>query len=273
MNRDNSIQPSLLDLIFDHRNKEYGAYLLRKEYPARMVTSMGVTLVFAILFSIGILCDSTKARFHKVVKLLPVGDTWLSAYQQVHPSGRPKTLNQAHRQKIRLQTERFVPRMVNFLKINNSPMVARGQDPVSLQLAATGAITDGGEVPVPIGEGGEKAPLPVVSKKPASHQVLEHAEVMPEFPGGIKALIKYLQRNIHPPQGLQGDQEVVVRVRFIVDFAGKPEGFQVLQSGGAAFDNEVLRVLQKMPDWIAGSNKGQKVSVFCVVPVRFITEF
>ncbi|MDE3214097.1 MAG: energy transducer TonB [Bacteroidota bacterium] len=273
MNRINYTQISLLDLIFDQRNKEYGAYVLRKQYPARLFTSMGLTLLFAVLLSVGILTENAKTQIQKVVKLLPVGDTRLSSYQQVTPPAHPRVHKRAFLDKSKLNTARFIPRIVTSLKINNSLKIPMAPDPNDLTIATPDAIGGGSAGTGPGVPGIPNAAPSVVSRKPASHKVLEQADVMPQFPGGIKALMKYLQRNIHPPMDVDPGQEVSVRVKFIVNFDGKLQGFQVLQSGGTAFDDEVLRVLGKMPDWIPGRNQGEKVSEYYVVPVRFTAGF
>ena len=64
-----------------------------------------------------------------------------------------------------------------------------------------------------------------------------------------------------------------VKIKFVVNYSGKLESFDVLKSGGMEFDNEVLRVLKKMPLWIPGKNNGENVSVYYVVPVKFASEF
>ena len=64
-----------------------------------------------------------------------------------------------------------------------------------------------------------------------------------------------------------------VKIKFVVNYSGKLESFDVLKSGGMAFDNEVLRVLKNMPLWIPGKSNGENVSVYYVVPVKFTSEF
>lgn len=64
-----------------------------------------------------------------------------------------------------------------------------------------------------------------------------------------------------------------MKVKFVVNFSGKLESFKVIESGGEVFDNEVLRVLQKMQPWIPGKNNGENVSVYYTVPVKFKSDF
>ncbi len=99
------------------------------------------------------------------------------------------------------------------------------------------------------------------------------AEIMPQYPGGIPALLAFLKKNIHSPEDIDNGDEVKVEVRFVVNYNGNLESFDIIKSGGAAFDNEVLRVLKKMPLWIPGKSSGENVSVYYSVPVKFTSGF
>jgi protein TonB len=93
---------------------------------------------------------------------------------------------------------------------------------------------------------------------------------MPEFPGGVPALRKFLERNLQNPEDIENGENISVKIKFIVGYDGKLKGFETVQDGGKAFNNEVIRVLKKMPDWNPGKSKdGQNVSVYYVIPVQF----
>ena len=96
-------------------------------------------------------------------------------------------------------------------------------------------------------------------------------DVLPSYPGGMDALRKFLQKHLQTPDELESGESVSVRVKFVVDYTGKLKSFVTVQDGGQAYNNEVVRVLKKMPDWIPGKTKGENVSVYYVVPVRFET--
>jgi protein TonB len=109
---------------------------------------------------------------------------------------------------------------------------------------------------------------PVVSK-PDKGDIVNSPDVQPQFPGGIKELIKFLKRNLNSPQEMQEGEEITVRVKFIVGYNGDLMGFDVLETGGEPFDNEVIRVLQKMPKWIPGKSNNETVSTYYIIPVKF----
>jgi protein TonB len=92
----------------------------------------------------------------------------------------------------------------------------------------------------------------------------------PQFPGGIQAWQAFLSKHLHAPQDLEEGEKRTVLIRFHVAADGSIADFQVLQSAGSVFDNEVIRVLKKMPKWTPASKAGQPVSVSFTQPVTFV---
>ena len=118
----------------------------------------------------------------------------------------------------------------------------------------------------PSGGGDEAVAKPAVDKITPNN----FAEVMPEYPGGMSALKKFLEKYLKNPEDLQEGENVKVKIRFIVGYDGNLKGFETVQDGGTAFNNEVVRVLKKMPQWIPGKTRGENVSVYYTIPVNFI---
>jgi protein TonB len=108
--------------------------------------------------------------------------------------------------------------------------------------------------------------------EPAESNPVEVAEIMPQYPGGVQALLSFLKKNIHSPNIEEGE-DISVKIEFVVNYDGTLENFIVIKSGGDIFDTEVLRVLRKMPLWIPGKSKGKNITVHYTVPVKFINEF
>jgi protein TonB len=100
--------------------------------------------------------------------------------------------------------------------------------------------------------------------------ILDFAEVMPTFPGGMNAFMEFLQANLDYPEickeiGIEGK----VYVRFIVHTDGSCSRFEVLKTPHPELGKEAIRVLQKMPKWNPGLQNGQKAIVKMNVPVSF----
>ncbi len=92
----------------------------------------------------------------------------------------------------------------------------------------------------------------------------------PEFPGGPEAWSKFLNRHLQTPADLEAGEKKTVLISFLVDADGSVTGFKVVRSGGNAFDNEVIRVLKKMPKWKPAIQNGHPVVVPFTQPVTFV---
>ena len=104
----------------------------------------------------------------------------------------------------------------------------------------------------------------------AKDEVFMVAEQMPEFPGGMKELLKFLQDNLkYPESAMKNNLQGRVIVQFVVEKDGTPTEFNVVRSVDPDLDAEALRVLQTMPKWKPGMQRGEVVRVKFTVPVSF----
>ena len=98
-------------------------------------------------------------------------------------------------------------------------------------------------------------------------KVFDVVENMPEFNGGMGALMQYLSDNIRYPE--EKDIQGRVLVRFVVGKDGSISNAQVVKSVHPSFDAEALRIINNMPKWIPGTQNGKPVNVKYVVPINF----
>lgn len=96
-------------------------------------------------------------------------------------------------------------------------------------------------------------------------------EQQPEFPGGMRALMDYLKKEIrYPKECVENRNEGKAFVRFIVDKNGKIKKVELFKSSGnQLLDKEAIRVVKKMPRWSPGKNNGKEVNVRLILPVNF----
>lgn len=122
------------------------------------------------------------------------------------------------------------------------------------------------EVVAPVSPDAKEAPADSTAKE----EVFMVAEQMPEFPGGMKELLKFLQDNLkYPENAMKNNVQGRVIVQFVVEKDGTPTEFKVLRSVDPDLDAEALRVLQTMPKWKPGMQRGKIVRVKFTVPVSF----
>ena len=100
--------------------------------------------------------------------------------------------------------------------------------------------------------------------------VYNFVDKMPEFPGGEKEVVKFLSQTMRFPEEAQkkGDHGKVI-VQFVITKTGKVENAKVLKGVSPELDNEALRVIGLLPDWIPGEKNGAKVSVYRIIPIQF----
>lgn len=122
------------------------------------------------------------------------------------------------------------------------------------------------EVVAPVSREAKEAPADSTAKE----DVFMVAEQMPEYPGGMKEMLKFLQENVkYPENAMKNNVQGRVIVQFVVEKDGTPTEFKVLRSVDPDLDAEALRVMKAMPKWKPGMQKGQVVRVKFTVPVSF----
>ena len=102
-------------------------------------------------------------------------------------------------------------------------------------------------------------------------QVYDIVNTAPEFPGGMKACLEFLYKNItYPAQAIESKQEGQVVIQFVVTKNGKIIDPKVVKSVSPSLDAEAIRIINLMPDWTPGKQKnGQEVNSRFTLPVRF----
>ena len=272
MKADAILNADVLDIIFDNRNKSYGAYTLRKFYNNRLYKALGLTFA-----TVAILMLYSFFKKENIVQPLKVREIFISSLPPIKPDPTPeKPKEKAALQKpatpkapqpaqkfttnIQITKDHLAAPIENLkdnVAINNIDVVGKPGETLIVAPKVPDAPASGGNAEVI---------KPAIDKLTPSG----FAEVMPSYPGGMEALKKFLEKYLKNPQDLQEGESVKVRIRFVVGYDGSLKGFETVQDGGTAFNNEVIRVLKKMPQWIPGKTKGENVSVYYTIPVNFI---
>ena len=106
-----------------------------------------------------------------------------------------------------------------------------------------------------------------IASTPGDGDAKEKIEVMPEFKGGMDAMIKYMGENINYPK--ETNLSGVVYIGFVIDEKGNVTDVSVVKSAAESLDKEALRVVKAMPKWTPGKDKGKNVKVKMTLPVSF----
>lgn len=106
-----------------------------------------------------------------------------------------------------------------------------------------------------------------------SEKVYNSCQVMPQFPGGEKAMMEFIATNLrYPQQAVKDDVQGMVLVDFVINTEGKATDPKIVRSLSPECDAEVIRVVSLMPAWTPGQQDGKTVNVKYTLPVMFKTK-
>jgi protein TonB len=257
MTNNEILHADLLDILFENRNKAYGAYALRKNYNHRLQWALGISLSFVFLLLIIQNYGTVKIISKEPppeVTLIPVD---LSKPKIPDP---PKSKVEPQRRQIAYTDQ---------IKID--PNKTEMPDKNEMVTADISSTTVEGTASTDTVQGidqnnSKKAEEDKSNDKEDSHSTYSNAQ----FPGGKEAFAKFLTKNLITPNELEAGEKKTVLVRFMVDAKGTISKTEVLQSDGDDYSREVIRVLAKMPKWMPAMQNGTKVATWFTQPVSFI---
>ncbi|HVM88941.1 MAG TPA: TonB family protein [Puia sp.] len=260
------LQADVLDIIFDNRNKEYGAYELRSHYEERLKKSVIITFVFLSFFVLMYCWFNHSPGGISHHPFLP-DDLTLTQVHIEKPVVQHEIHQPPHPQVATIQNTRYLivpdqfapvpPPTVDQLDINKI-----GTETKSGDFTGDIVLTPSDESNKAINTNSNP-----VTEEPS---IIDHPEVMPEFPGGEDALMRFLSKNLRMPrQDMEPGSRIATLVKFVVGKDGYVNSIEFEKSGGKDFDNEVIRVMKKMPAWKPGKQNGKNVAVYFKLPVTF----
>ena len=137
------------------------------------------------------------------------------------------------------------------------------------QVELMGEVSILPEPPPAIAGGITYEPLPEIEVVTNPEEILSYAEVMPEFPGGMPEMVKYLLENmIYPEEMKENGIEGRIFVQFVVTKTGSVKDVTIAR-GIDGLNREAIRLVKQMPNWSPGKNNGKEVNVKMVIPIRF----
>ena len=274
MSKIDLISSDWVDLVFEGRNKAYGAYRLRKSTTKRNILAMVAVVILLVVAFIILTVKNFVDEQRAKVAMTQVAE--LTNYKQ------PEKKAEVKQKKIEVEPERVVERVKSSIKFT-APVIKKDdevkpdeelktQDELMSTKTAIGTFDVKGNDDA----NGEvlKAKEVIAEPEPPKHEeenkVFDIVEQQPLFPGGPAALVKYLSENTKYPvvaqeNGVQGR----VTVQFVVEKDGSISDVHVLRGVDPSLDKEAVRVVKSMPRWTPGKQNGITVRVNYRVPVLF----
>lgn len=269
--------PKWVDMVFDGKNQEYGAYQLRKGTSKRNITALLILLIAAGLIG-GALAykvhlqklDEERQAYMEQLELSKLQEQ-AKKEKKEEPVIKAKIEPKKIVEQVR-ETQKFTAPEIKKDELVNEENQVKDQADLDEKVAVGTKDQEGtkdrtdvairNDIAVNTNESEEK--------KEVANKVFDVVEQMPSFPGGNEALMKFLSDNVKYPvvaqeNGVQGR----VVVSFVVEKDGSITDVKVVRSVDPSLDKEAARVVKSMPRWIPGRQNGAAVRVKYNVPVSF----
>ena len=271
--------PKWVEMVFAGKNKEYGAYQLRKGTSGRNIKSLLILVIAAALvggFLAWKVIEQKQAEEQQaymeameLAKLQQQAKKEEKKKEQVKPKIEPKKEIPVAR-----ETQKFTAPVIKKDELVKEENQVKQMDKLDDKVAVGTEDKEGVKdrtVEAVRSEIAVAAPPPPPAPKPeVATKVFDVVEEMPSFPGGNAALMSYLNSNTKYPvvaqeNGVQGR----VIISFVVERDGSISDVKVARSVDPSLDREAQRVVKSMPRWTPGKQNGQTVRVKYTVPVVF----
>ncbi|MFN8239650.1 MAG: energy transducer TonB [Bacteroidales bacterium] len=247
--------PSFDDIVFEQRNKEYGAYRLRKKYNRNLLIGMAFGLV---ILGTAVIAPflSAKAAANRAARAERNVEIKMENLDQPDQNVEPPPPPPPPPQEVVEQVRYVPPVLVDSVKPEEAAqMMTADQAQVEVKNEDVSAVEEVQEE---------------VKEEEAPAEVFVVVEEMPSFPGGEKALMEFIYANIQYPEiAKENNLQGRVILKFCVTYKGGVDQVQVLKGVDPALDNEAIRVIKMLPPWKPGKQGGKPVNVWYNVPVTF----
>lgn len=271
--------PKWVDMVFAGKNKEYGAYQLRKGTSGRNIKSLLILVIAAALvggFLAWKVIEQKQAEEQQaymeameLARLQKQAEKEKKKPEKVQPKVEMKKEIPVAR-----ETQKFTAPVIKKDELVKEENQVKQMDQLDAKVAVGTKDEEGVKdrtVEAVRSDIAVAAPPPPPAPKPeVSNKVFDVVEEMPSFPGGQAALMSFLSSNIKYPviaqeNGVQGR----VIVGFVVERDGSITDVKVMRSVDPSLDREAQRVVRAMPRWKPGKQNGSAVRVKYTVPVVF----
>lgn len=268
------------DLVFEGRNKSFGAYALRLDTKPRHLKAFIYTLIGALI--LGIVAFS-YLKVSAYIEEQRIKDAAEQQIAFVDTAAEEEEEEEETQERIEEQKPEALPEeILNTVKVTELLIAkdeeVRSEDEIKTQDELKETQTAFGQTDFDKGTDDRnitrehKNEVIVEEKKPepVKEEVFKAVEQMPTFPGGEAALMKYLREHInYPTVAMENNVQGKVIVQFVVTKTGKVGEVKVARSVDRDLDKEAVRVCKSLPDFIPGRMNGQAVNVWYTLPVQF----
>jgi protein TonB len=264
------LSADILDLVFEGRNKEYGAYELRKTYNRRIMRALLITASVALLALLGsVLASTLKSGDNNKLNIKEVTIQDLKQEEDKPEPPPPPPPKPPDPPKIEMA--KFTPpKIVKDEEVQEPPPEKKDLEEAKIDIKTQEGIKDEGIVaPAVIDEG---KGVVEEKKEEDENKIFEKVEIEASFKGGESAWRKYLERNLNgntPVDNGAPEGTYTVYVQFVVSKDGSISDVRPLTNHGYGMEAEAVRVIKKGPAWTPAVQNGRSVNAYRKQPITF----
>lgn len=265
------------DIVFEGKNKDFGAYEMRKKSDGRHNKAMIIVViaVVVIFFALRLVNLALEKAAANIVDEANQEIVQVDMGEQEEPEEEEEMVQIEEEKPEALPEEILNTMKVTELQIANDEDV-KAEDEIKSQDELQESQTAFGSTDFDKGTDDlnvvreHKDEIIVEKKEPVKEEVFVAVEQMPQFPGGDAELMKFLSKNIkYPTMAMENNIQGRVVVQFVVTKTGAIGEVKVIRSVDRDLDREAIRVCKSLPNFIPGKMNGQAVNVWYTLPVNF----
>jgi periplasmic protein TonB len=263
------LSADLLDIVFEDRNKEYGAYELRRSYNKRIMVALAIAASVALLALLGSWLSSeleSKDKKDDVAKEFVLEDV----KQEEEPPEPPPPPPPKPPDPPKIEMKQFTPpKIVEDEKVEEPPPAQEELEKAKIDVVNQAGIEDQNIITPDVID--DKTGI-VEEQKEDPNKIFEKVEIEASFKGGESAWRKYLERNLNanvPVDNGAPEGTYTVYVQFVVSKDGKISDVKALTNHGYGMEKEAVKVIEKGPPWTPAIQNGRQVNAFRKQPITF----
>lgn len=269
------------DLVFEGKNKEFGAYQLRRASDRRHNRAMVIVIIGLILVLIGGYFYGMYSDYKREQRELQLQAQLEQQLAQMEAEAEAEPEEEVQQAVEEPQREEALPEeILNTIKDTEIAIAAdeevtediTSKDDVAESTAAAGSTTfdQGTDDLNVVREYREEIIVEEKKPEPVKEEIFTAVEQMPQFPGGEGELLKYIGTHLkYPPMAAENNIQGRVVVKFVVKKDGNVGEVVVLRGKDPDLDKEAVRVVKTLPKFIPGKMNGQSVPVWYTLPINF----
>lgn len=268
------LSADILDIIFEGRNKDYGAYELRKTYNKRLTIALIGTAAFCLLLFLGYFLANTiaeNAKKNMVVQDVQLEDVKTEEKRNEPPPPPPPKPPEPPK----VEMAKFTPPKIvkdEEVKEDEKPPEIEKLEDTKIGTVNQEGIKDEGITAPPVQDDGKGVVEAPKKDEEDYDKTFTKVEIESEYPGGNGAWMRYLNKNFkYPQEAIDNEIQGTVVVQFIVDKEGNVSDVEAV-SGPSELKDEAIRVIKKSGKWTPAVQNGRQVKSYKKQPIVFKLE-